>query len=74
MTAACALPTQRSLRGVSGVVSPPKSAMPISEEPRPSTNCEPGSAASSAASCGSSHGLIRPAGRSPSCTSRRMWP
>ena len=37
-------------------------------------NCEPGRAPSSAASRGSSQGLISPAGRSPSETSRRMWP
>ncbi len=41
--------------------------MPISDEPSPSTNCEPGSAASRRPHrSGSSHGLIRPAGRSPS--------
>jgi hypothetical protein len=48
--------------------------MPISELPSPSMNCDPGSVASAASSDGSSHGLIRPAGRSPSRTSLRMWP
>lgn len=44
VTTSSGLPTHRSLRVLSTVVTWPNSAMPISEEPRPSMNCEPASA------------------------------